>query len=75
MTNVPISELRANLPQWIEEVRKGKTIVVTSHGRPVAWLSPPEDEREAARTRLKALRKTVRIGDILSPVGDEWENA
>jgi prevent-host-death family protein len=74
MKSVAISDLRANLLLWIEEVKKGKSILVTSHGKPIARLSPPEDEREAAKVRLKALRKTARIGDILSPIGDDWEN-
>ena len=74
MKSVAISELRANLLLWLEEVKKGKSILVTSHGKPIARLGPPEDEREAAKARLKALRKTARIGDILSPLGDKWEN-
>ncbi len=74
MKSVAISDLRANLLLWIEEVKKGKSIMVTSHGKPIARLSPPEDEREAAKARLKALRKTARIGDILTPIGDDWEN-
>lgn len=74
MKSVAISDLRANLLLWIEEVKKGKSILVTSHGKPIARLSPPEDEREAAKARIKALRKTARIGDILSPIGDDWEN-
>ena len=74
MQKVAISVFRANVPRWLEEVKKGRTLILTSHGRAVARLAPPVSEREAAQSRLKALRKTAYIGDILSPVGEVWES-
>ena len=68
-----MTELRVNLQVAIEEVKKGNTIIVTSHGKPVAQLIPPPDRRQEAIARLKALRKTVIIGDIISPTGEKWE--
>jgi prevent-host-death family protein len=68
-----ISEFRANLMSAIEEIKKGRTILVTSHGKPVAQITPPPDKRKEAIVRLKALRKTARIGDIVSPTGETWE--
>ena len=55
MKSISISELRANLMNTIEEIKKGKTIIITSHGK------------------LNALRKTIKIGDIVSPTGETWE--
>lgn len=57
----------------IEQVKKGRSIVITSHGKPVAQLVPPEDKREEAKASLKALRKTAVIGDVVSPTGEIWE--
>lgn len=73
MKSLAISELRANLMNAIEQVKKGKSIVITSHGKPVAQLVPPEDKKEDAKTSLKALRKTAVIGDVISPTGEIWE--
>ena len=65
--------LRANLLEAMEEIKKGNTIIITSRGKPVAQLIPPPDRRKEAIARLKALRKTAIIGDILSPTGEKWE--
>ena len=65
--------LRANLLGAMEEIKKGNTIIITSRGKPVAQLIPPPDRRKEAIARLKALRKTAIIGDILSPTGEKWE--
>jgi len=73
MKSLAISELRANLMNAIEQVKKGKSIVITSHGKPVAQLVPPEDKRVDAKASLKALRKTAVIGDVISPTGEIWE--
>lgn len=73
MKSLAISELRANLMKAIEQVKKGKSIVITSHGKPVAQLVPPIDKREESRASLKALRKTAVIGDVVSPTGEIWE--
>ncbi len=57
----------------IDQVKKGKTILVTSHGKPVAQIIPPSDRRTEAIAKLKALRKIIKIGDIVSPIGESWE--
>ena len=68
-----MTELRANLQSAIEEIKKGNTIIVTSHGKPVAQLIPPPDRRQEAIARLKALRKTAIIGDLITPLDEQWE--
>lgn len=73
MKTLSISELRANLLSAIESIKKGETITVTSHGKPVAQLGPLPNRREEAIARIKALRKTVIIGDVVSPTGETWE--
>jgi prevent-host-death family protein len=73
MKTLSISELRANLMSAMEEIKKGKSILVTSHGKPIAQLVPPPDRRKEAIARLESLRKTIKIGDIISPTGETWE--
>jgi prevent-host-death family protein len=47
--DVGIRELRANLSRYVEEVRTGKEITVTTHGKPVARLIPVQGERKIDR--------------------------
>lgn len=72
MSDVNITELRQNLPTFIEQVRKGQELRVTVRGRVVARIVPEPDDRVAARAFLASLRGKCRIGDIVSPSGDAW---
>jgi prevent-host-death family protein len=36
--DVPVSELRAHLSEWLEQARAGKEVIVTDRGVPVARL-------------------------------------
>ncbi len=46
----------------------GEEIIVTKRGRAVARLVPMQAQRKAS------LRGSVRVlGDIVAPLGDEWE--
>ena len=52
MSVVNVTELRQNLPAYLDQVRKGEHILVTSRGEVIAEISPPavpEDEAAAAR--------------------------
>jgi prevent-host-death family protein len=74
MQSISISKLRVNLTSILEDVKKGETIIVTSHGKPVAWITPPQaNRRTEAIAKLEALRKNVFIGDVVSPTGEIWE--
>ena len=72
MPDVNITELRQNLPTFIQQVRKGKELRITVRGKVVARIVPERDDREAARAFLAMLRGQIRIGDIVSPSGDTW---
>lgn len=70
---VNVTELRQNLPTYLAEVRKGGEIEVTSRGKVIARIVAGVDPRLAARERLLAARKHCHVGDVLSPVGMEWD--
>ena len=63
MREVQSSEVKARLPQFLDEVEQGETIVITRHGRPVAHLVPaPDCDRERvgrALDGIAALRQTT----------------
>jgi len=49
-----------------------KIILVKARGKTIARIVPTSARREAARRRLRALRKTVRVGDVVSPSREVW---
>jgi prevent-host-death family protein len=42
---VGIRELREHLSKWIAEVQEGKELTVTDRGKPVARISPVDEDR------------------------------
>jgi prevent-host-death family protein len=73
MEKVGISTLRENLSIFLKKVQKGQVITITSRGHEMARLVPAEDKREKSRELLRKLGKNAFIGDILSPIYEEWE--
>ncbi|NTV68105.1 MAG: type II toxin-antitoxin system prevent-host-death family antitoxin [Chlorobaculum sp.] len=73
MERVAVSEFRANLLGFLKRVERGEGITLTSRGREVARIMPPENKRDVARAALEELRKKAAVGDVLAPVGEEWE--
>jgi prevent-host-death family protein len=63
MREVQSSEVKAKLPEYLDAVERGETIVVTRHGKPIAHIVPaPAAEKERVRQALDgiaALRKTT----------------
>jgi prevent-host-death family protein len=58
METVGAYEAKTHLPRLLDEVAKGKTIVITRHGVPVARLVPaPEVRRRSVADAIEALRK------------------
>lgn len=70
MQQIKVSELRKHLPDYLRKVSQGEELQITNHGKVIARLIPENDEVEAARQRLKALRGTMILGDIVSPIND-----
>lgn len=75
MSTVSVTALRQNLPAFLRKVRRGQSILVTSHGKVIAELKPPAPRIGAAEAR-KLLKGSVRRYDRpFEPAFDaeEWE--
>jgi prevent-host-death family protein len=72
MNRVNITELRQNLPKLMKRVDRGERLQVTVRGRVVAYLVPALEEQRKAKARIAKWRKTVKLGDVLTPTGAEW---
>jgi prevent-host-death family protein len=68
MRTVGIQGVRRHLRALLEEVRGGRRVVITDHGRPVACLSPVPDTLSPRPFRSRRrFRATIRLtGEPLS---------
>ena len=66
MTQVAISELKAKLSRYLDQVKAGHEVVVTDRGRPVARLVPYDDGRK----REPDMERLIREGVILPGRGE-----
>ena len=73
MTEINVTELRNHLHQYLSVAHNGSEILVTLHGQPIARILPPMDAQKAAVARLKELQKRCKIGDVVSPIDEQWE--
>ena len=71
---VNVTDLRQHLPEYLQQVQKGEEIMITLHGKSIARIVPnfSDNKREQALKRLDTLRGKMILGDILSPLDDEW---
>lgn len=76
MREIQASEAKTHLPQILDEVERGETVVITRHGRPIARLVPEAERRRAeideAVESILALRKRLKgkitLEELLSSI-------
>lgn len=75
-TTVSIAYARANLPKLLEEVEKGRSIVISRYKKPVAILAPPPAGEKPPRL-FGTGKGRVRILDphAFDPMTDEEVDA
>lgn len=75
MIDVNVTTLRQNLPQWLALVARGERLRITSRGKVVAELTPPEANANDSDVRASLLGSVLRYDDPLAPVlgNDEWD--
>lgn len=70
MTSISYYAARTRFSELLDQVAKGKTVLITRRGRPAALLSPPPDDtRKDVRqviAEMKALRRENKLGKGLS---------
>jgi prevent-host-death family protein len=73
MESIGVSKLRENMVLFLNKVQQGESITITSRGAEIAMLIPVKKKEEASRNALKQLRKTAVVGDVVSPIEEEWK--
>jgi antitoxin (DNA-binding transcriptional repressor) of toxin-antitoxin stability system len=73
MQSIAVSELRENLMKILKDIEHGSSLDITSRGRVVAKLVPPNFTRKLARKKLIEIGKKAKINDVISPIDEKWE--
>jgi prevent-host-death family protein len=73
MREIQASQAKTHLPQLLDEVERGETIVITRHGRRIARIVPEVGQRqaevEAAAAEIREARKhaqPITVEELLS---------
>ncbi len=72
MPQVNVTELRNRLPYYLQQVKNGVELHISSHGENIAQLIPEHNNVEAAQTRLDQLKGTMIIKDIVNTDPAKW---
>ena len=73
MQTINISDFRANLLKYLEIANSGEQISITSNNKLLATVTPPINQQELAKQKLKALASTAKVHDVTSPTYSEWD--
>jgi prevent-host-death family protein len=63
MRTAGVREARQNLSALLDEVKRGREVVITEHGRPVARLVPADRPPAQGVPNLAAFRRTMPVLD------------
>ncbi len=73
MREIQASEAKTHLPQLLDDVERGETLVITRHGRRIARIVPEVDRRQEeidkALAGIRELRKRtgrINLTELLS---------
>lgn len=73
MREIQASEAKVHLPQLLDDVERGETLIITRHGRRIARIVPEGDLRQAEIDRalagIREIRKCtgkVAVSELLS---------
>jgi prevent-host-death family protein len=65
MTTISFYDARTHLSELLDQVAKGKQVLITRRGKPAALLSPPPAETKADVKQVIAEMKALRRGQTL----------
>ena len=68
---VSAAEANRRFSRILSEVRRGRSYVVTSHGRPVARIVPAQEDQSVADAAWEALLSRLRDQPV-TVVGERW---
>lgn len=73
MLQVKVTDFRNHLPAYLDKVKAGEVLALTSRGKVVARLVPEFDAARQAMEWLSGIRADSWVGDVISPLDEPWE--
>ena len=77
MREIQASEAKVHLPQLLDDVERGETLIITRHGRAIARLVPETNRRRAeidsaieSIERLRRRTGKISVSELLSARDD-----
>jgi prevent-host-death family protein len=72
MKTIQAGKFKAHCLALLDEVAQtNEVLVITKHGRPVAKVLPFDSKKDDTDLSMRGL--ATYVGDLISPVEDEWE--
>jgi prevent-host-death family protein len=71
---VDVKELKTRLSQYLREVKKGRSIVITEHGIPIGQIIPRDTSLQDRNTLLINAGLVERNGEKLQPIQPSTKN-
>ena len=72
---VSVRELKNHLSEYLRRVQAGEDMIITSRGRPIAWLAPTVDKRGQEPDHNQLLRRLQSIPDVRMGEGGKPKGA
>ena len=72
MQTIAVSNFRAKIMSFLKQVENGSSIEITSHGKIVAKLIPPDFIRNDAKQKLIKVGKNAKMFDVISSIDEVW---
>ena len=73
MDTIAVSKLRANLMKVLKDIEHGSSVNITSRGKVIAKIVPPDYSKEMARKKLNEISKKAILHDVISPIDVKWK--
>jgi len=74
MKHIKAGEFKARCLSIIEQIAKShEPVIITRYGKPLVRIEPVNTDKDADDKPLKGM--ATYIGDIVSPVDEDWEAA
>lgn len=75
MITIAISDFRAHIQEYLGYISRGEEIIITSRGKEIAMVIPPENKIISARKKLEELAKTAVLKNVTDPISAEWKSS
>ncbi|MDD5306547.1 MAG: type II toxin-antitoxin system prevent-host-death family antitoxin [Deltaproteobacteria bacterium] len=72
MIETTVSDLRKHLQRYLARVAHGEEVRITRRGRIIARVVGCDDSATEAREALAVLRAKTVVGDVTSPIAEDW---